>query len=54
MVCKGYADDGSCKHFTKVRQMCPVIQAVRDMFGEMNACAPVAKSLNIPHIEETS
>ena len=52
MVCKGFNSDGLCGHFKEKKQMCPVISSVRDMFGDINACMPVATSLKIPHREE--
>lgn len=40
MVCKSY-ENGNCKHYPG--QKCPVMPAIRDMFGDMDACAPVEK-----------
>jgi len=44
MGCKVYNDDGTCGKFTKEKHKCPFTEVVRNFFGDMNMCAPVAKA----------
>lgn len=47
MACKAYKEDGTCSHFKEKVVKCPVPKHARDVFGDMNACKPIAEKMGI-------